>query len=178
MSSSVTPAEPIRVAILTVSDATARGEREDVSGPLLAKLVTAQGMEVVARDTVADVRGDIAGWLRHWAAQAEVLLTTGGTGLGPRDVTPEATRDVISYEVPGITEALRVDSLHHTPMAMLSRAVAGVVDRTVIVNLPGSPRAVEQQFRVLGPVLAHAVALLHGVTAHPPAEDGAAPHAD
>ncbi len=166
--SNSTPADsPVRVAILTVSDSAARGDKEDVSGPTLAKLVAAEGMVVVAAETVGDERAEIAGWLRRRAAKADILLTCGGTGLGPRDVTPEATLDVIERQVPGIAETLRAAGLAHTPHAMLSRAVAGVIGSTLVVNLPGSPRAVEQQFQVLAPALAHAVELLHGHTAHP-----------
>lgn len=161
-----TTVSPLRVAILTVSDSAASGQREDISGPTLRKLVEAEDMEVVRTDVVKDDQQRIAQWLRYWAQEADILLTCGGTGLGPRDVTPEATREVIKHQVPGIAEALRAAGLRHTPNAMLSRAVAGVVGTALVVNLPGSPAAVEQQFEVLAPVLTHAVALLHGETVH------------
>lgn len=165
-------ARPIRVAILTVSDKGHRGEREDETGPALVKLVQADGMQVVAADIVPDERDVIAGWIRDHAATADLILTNGGTGLGPRDVTPEATRDVIRHEVPGIAEALRASGLSHTPNAMLSRAVAGVAGDCLVINLPGSPHAARQQYPVIAPVLAHAVALLHGDTEHPPPPGG------
>ncbi len=160
----------IRVAILTVSDSAYHREREDISGPTLRELVEAEGMEVVGVERVPDEKQEIAAWLRSTAPEADVLLTCGGTGLSRRDVTPEATVEVIDYQVPGIAEALRAAGLHYTPYAMLSRAVAGVIGSTLVVNLPGSPAAVAQQFEVLAPVLAHATALLRGQTAH---NDGA-----
>lgn len=160
----------VRVAILVVSDSADRGEKSDLSGPLLARLVLAQGMEVLAVDILPDHADRIATWLQAHAPLADVLLTCGGTGLGPRDVTVEATLRVIQRQVPGIAEAIRAAGLLHTPHAMLSRAVAGVVDATLVVNLSGSPSAVEQQFAVLAPVLGHAVELLHGHTDHP--DDG------
>ncbi len=174
MSNSPPAGRIIRVAILTVSDSAARGEQEDVSGPTLARLVEAQGMVLVAAEIVGDERAEIAAWLQRWAPQADLLFTCGGTGLGPRDVTPEATLEVIECQVPGIAEALRAASLAHTPHAMLSRAVAGLIRSALVVNLPGSPRAVAQQFQVLAPALAHAVELLHGHTAHP-ADDRRSP---
>ncbi len=166
MSSDARESGPVRVAILTVSDSAARGEQDDLSGPLLAELVRAEGMRVVSAGIVPDERREIAAWLRRSASEADVLLTCGGTGLGPRDVTPEATAEVIDYQVPGIAEALRAASLQYTPNAMLSRAIAGVIGNALVVNLPGSPAAVRQQVAVMAPVLAHAVALLHGQTSH------------
>jgi len=166
MSNDARESGPIRVAILTVSDSAARGEQDDLSGPLLAELVRAEGMRVVSAEIVCDERREIAAWLRRSAPEADALLTCGGTGLGPRDVTVEATGEVIDYQVPGIAEALRAASLQYTPNAMLSRAIAGVIGNTLVVNLPGSPAAARQQFAVLAPVLAHAVDLLHGQTTH------------
>ena len=157
---------PIRVAILTASDSVAQGQAEDVSGPVLKELVEAEGMQVVQTSTLPDEQEQISAWLRRAAGAADILLTCGGTGLGPRDVAPEATHEVIDYQIPGIAEALRASGLEHTPYAMLSRAVAGVIANTLVVNLPGSPAAVRQQFEVLRSVLSHAVALLHGDTAH------------
>ena len=166
MSNDTAAQAPIRVAILTVSDSAAQGRAEDVSGPVLKELVEAAQMQVVQTGVLPDDQDQISAWLRRTAGAADVLLTCGGTGLGPRDVTPEATTQVIDYQVPGIAEALRASGLKHTPYAMLSRAVAGAVGNTLVVNLPGSPAAVRQQFEVLRSVLPHAMALLHGDTAH------------
>jgi molybdopterin adenylyltransferase len=166
MSSDGREARPVRVAILTVSDKAYRGEREDLTGPALVQLVQADGLQLVAADVLPDERPEIAAWVAVQATVADVLFTCGGTGLGPRDVTPEATRDEIRYEVPGIAEALRASGLAHTPRAMLSRAVVGVVGTALVINLPGSPRAVREQYPVVAPILAHAVALLHGDTEH------------
>lgn len=159
---------PLRVAILTVSDKAYKGERKDTSGPALRALVEAEGHSVVATAILPDERLLLADWLRQQACHADIILTCGGTGLGPRDVTPEATRDVIDYEVPGIPEAIRQAGLRHTPHAMLSRAIAGVRAQTLIINLSGSPKAVQEQFPVIAPILAHAVALLKGKTEHSP----------
>lgn len=151
----------MRTAVLTISTTLARGEGEDVSGAELARLATAAGCEVVARDVVGDDQGAIERALRGYVRDGlAVVLTTGGTGLTPDDVTPEATRAVIEREAPGIAEALRAASLAHTPMGMLSRGVAGVAQGTLIVNLPGSPKAIAQLFPVLAPVLSHAVTTL------------------
>jgi molybdopterin adenylyltransferase len=158
----------MRVAILTVSDKAYRGEREDLTGPALAALVRRDGLQIVAADIVPDERELIAQWIVAHAPEADVLLTCGGTGLGPRDVTPEATRDVVRYEAPGLAEAIRTDGLTHTAHAMLSRGVAGVIGTTLVINLSGSPRAVREQYPVVAPVLSHAVELLHGHTEHAP----------
>ena len=150
-----------RAAVLTVSDRSAAGEREDVSGPLVGRLLEQEGWVVSERRIVPDEEEAIAAALTELAAGGIALvLTTGGTGLAPRDVTPEATRSVADREIPGIPEALRAAGLAETPHAMLSRAVAAVRGRTLIVNLPGSPRGAESGFRTLAPVLAHAVALI------------------
>jgi molybdenum cofactor synthesis domain-containing protein len=152
-----------RAAILTVSDRVARGEQEDASGPVLAARLEAEGWEVAARGVVPDETEAIAAALARWADQGiKLVVTTGGTGIAPRDVTPDATRQVADREVPGIAEALRAASLAETPHAMLSRATAGVRGSTLIVNLPGSPRAIDTTFAVLAPVLDHAVRLLTG----------------
>jgi molybdopterin adenylyltransferase len=151
----------VRTVILTVSNSVARRAAEDTSGALLAELAEAGGCEIAAMEVVPDDRALIEDRLRHYADDGvELVLTTGGTGLSPDDVTPEATRAAIDREVPGISEALRAESLRHTPHGMLSREVAGVAGRTLIVNLPGSPRAVRQLFAILEPVLAHAVAII------------------
>ena len=151
----------MRTAILTISTSVSRREREDEGGPLLARLAEEAGADVDAMEVVPDDFGLIEDRLHHFAdAGYALVLTTGGTGLTPDDVTPEATRAAVERDVPGIAEALRAASLAHTPMALLSRGVAGVRGRTLIVNFPGSPRALEQTFGVLTPVLAHAAALL------------------
>ncbi|HZD74376.1 MAG TPA: MogA/MoaB family molybdenum cofactor biosynthesis protein [Actinomycetota bacterium] len=152
----------LRVAVLTVSDRVAQGGREDAGGDALRELLLAAGATVVAREVVADERVAIVAALRSMAGQADVVVTTGGTGLGPRDVTPEATREVVDREAPGIAEALRHASLGITPFAMLSRATAGLAGRTLVVNLPGNPKAVREEWEVLAPVLGHAVATARG----------------
>ena len=161
----------LRVAILTVSDRAFRGVREDRSGPALIQAVREQGWEVVRTDLVPDERQAIRQVLIAWSAQddVDVILTTGGTGFGPRDITPEATRAVLDREAPGLAEAMRAASLRITPHAMLSRAVAGIRGRTLIVNLPGSPKAAVENLAVIAPVLPHAVQLLRDA---PEAEQG------
>jgi molybdenum cofactor synthesis domain-containing protein len=152
--------------VLTVSDGVSEGTREDTSGELLAALLGEEGYEVERR-VVPDDRDAIAEAIAELAEEAAVVLTTGGTGLGPRDVTPEATAEVIEREAPGIAEALRADSLAKTPHALLSRGRAGVRGRSLVVNLPGSPGGCRDGFEVLRPALGHAVSLLAGEpTAH------------
>ncbi len=154
--------EGLRVAVLTVSDRVAEGSRDDAGGDALRELVEAAGATVAAGAVVPDEPEAVSAALRAMVGQAEVVLTTGGTGLGPRDVTPEATRAVLDREAPGIAEALRHASLAITPFAMLSRAVAGLAGRTLVVNLPGNPKAVREEWAVLAPVLGHAVATARG----------------
>jgi molybdopterin adenylyltransferase len=149
--------EGLRFAVLTVSDRVAEGSRGDAGGDALRELVEEGGGTVAAGKVVPDEREAISAALRALARRADVVLTTGGTGLGPRDVTPEATRAVLDREAPGIAEALRHASLAVTPFAMLSRATAGLVGRVLVVNLPGNPKAVREEWEVLAPVLAHAV---------------------
>jgi molybdopterin adenylyltransferase len=151
----------MNVAVLTVSDRVSRGEAEDGSGDLLEQLLREDGFEVQRR-VVPDERDQIAAALRELAGSAQIVLTTGGTGLAPRDVTPEATLDVLEREAPGIAQALRVEGLHKTPYALLSRGVAGLVGSTLIVNLPGSTGGCRDGYDVLRPVLPHALELLGG----------------
>jgi molybdopterin adenylyltransferase len=152
----------VRAAILTVSSSVAAGVNQDTSGARLAELAHEHGAEIVARHTVSDDRAQIEAWLREQAsAGAQLILTTGGTGFTPDDVTPEATRAVIDREAPGLAEAMRAESLKHTPMGMLSRGVSGIAGRTLIVNFPGSPKAIGQLFGVIAPVLGHAIGTLN-----------------
>jgi molybdopterin adenylyltransferase len=156
----------VKAAVLTVSDGVAEGTREDESGGTLAALLGEEGYEVERR-VVPDDRDSIAEAIAELAEDAAVVLTTGGTGLGPRDVTPEATDEVLERVAPGIAEALRADSLAKTPHALLSRGLAGVRGQALIVNLPGSPGGCRDGFEVLRPALKHAVELLAGEpTAH------------
>jgi molybdopterin adenylyltransferase len=152
----------VRAAVVTVSDGVARGVRDDRSGALLCDALAAAGHDVVLQAVVPDEHGEIAALLARIcdADEAELVLTTGGTGFAPRDVTPEATASVLDRLSPGIDQALRADALRHTPHGMLSRGISGTRGRSVVVNLPGSPRACEQGWAVLAPVLGHAVRLL------------------
>ena len=156
----------MKAAVLTVSDRVAAGERDDESGDLLAELLIREGYDLERR-VVPDDREAIADAIVELAEDAALVLTTGGTGLGPRDVTPEATTEVVERPAPGIAEAIRADSISKTPHGLLSRGVAGVRDRTLIVNLPGSPGGCRDGFAVLRPALRHALELLAGEqTAH------------
>ena len=158
----------IKAVVITSSDACAVGEREDESGAVLVQLLTALGAEMVAKEIVNDDLDPLADKLRTYADRPDVnlIITAGGTGFGPRDNAPEATLRVIEREAPGLAEAMRMETLKHTPMAMISRGVCGIRSGTLIVNLPGSPKAVRESFEVIRPVLSHAIALLEGQTSH------------
>ncbi len=155
--------QPVAV-VVTVSDSSARGEREDRSGPAVAEALAAWGASVRAVEVVPDDRETIAARLRHWADDERVHLvaTTGGTGFAPRDNTPEATRDVIEREAPGLAELMRLRGLEKTPLAHLSRGVCGTRGATVVVNLPGSPKGAVESFEAVRTPLKHAIELLAG----------------
>ena len=152
----------LRVGIITVSDRSSQGEREDASGPALEQRILDQGWEVTQMNIIPDDQKKIQLLFTEWAdgGSLDLILSTGGTGFSPRDVTPEATLAVIDRNAPGLTEAMRAASLKITPYAMLSRAIAGIRKRTLIVNLPGSPKAAIENLDVILPVIPHAVQLL------------------
>ena len=158
----------INAVAITVSDRCAQGEQDDVSGRTLVELLRDSGANIIALEVLADDLEPLADRLRDLVDRDDVnlIITTGGTGFGPRDNTPEATRRVIEREASGIAEAMRAESLKHTPMALLSRGVCGIRHGTLIVNLPGSPKAVRESFEVIKPVLNHVIDLLAGETRH------------
>jgi molybdopterin adenylyltransferase len=156
----------MRAAVLTVSDRASAGSMTDESGPAVRRLLVNAGFEVSEVTIVPDERERIAAFLVAAAEEHELVATTGGTGLAPRDVTPQATRPLLDYEVPGLAEQMRADGLRHTPMAALSRSLAGVRGRTLILNLPGSVSGATESLAAIVPVLHHAVRLLSGQTGH------------
>jgi molybdopterin adenylyltransferase len=161
----------MRIAILTISDACARGERKDESGEVIAAWVTKRGATISARALVADETLDIVRTVSGWCDkdEADLVITTGGTGLAPRDITPEATRVLIERDAPGIAEELRRHGMESTKYSMISRGVAGVRNRTLVVNLPGSPKGVEDGLKVLDQIVDHAIKLLRNeTTSHAP----------
>ncbi len=157
-------AKMIKVAIITLSDKGSKGERKDTSGPTIEKLIKTIGAEIVSTDILPDEKSKIKRKLISLCKKADLIITTGGTGVSPRDVTPGATLEVIDYEIPGMAEAMRRESLKKTPRAMISRAVAGVRGETLIINLPGSPKAVKENLAVVLPVLSHTIEKIKGST--------------
>jgi len=169
----------VKAAVLTISSSVAAGRAHDTSGEALARAAEQAGAEVVAREVVADDREAIEAALRRLcqpAAKISLVFTTGGTGLTPDDVTPEATRAVIEREAPGFAEAMRAAALRHTPMGLLSRGVSGIAGRTLIVNFPGNPKAIAEEFAVIAPALAHAAELLEHEPGRP--WSGGHPHGE
>lgn len=160
----------IRLGILTVSDRSSRGQRPDTSGPVLTEFVQQMGWSVITTGVIPDELDEIKTKLLEWINRRDldIILTTGGTGVAPRDVTPEATLSVVQRLVPGLAEVMRATSLKITPHAMLSRAVAGIRDRTLVINLPGSPKAALENLQAIQSVLPHAVQLLQDDPASEP----------
>ncbi|MBM3305563.1 MAG: MogA/MoaB family molybdenum cofactor biosynthesis protein [Candidatus Aminicenantes bacterium] len=153
----------MKIGILTVSDKGARGEREDRSGPAVRKIMEAAGAEIVQTGVVADEKALISAVLVKWSGEGlDLILTTGGTGFSPRDVTPEATRAVIEREAPGLAEVMRRAGMDKTPTAMLSRAAAGIRESTLIVNLPGSEKGARESLEAILPALGHGIEILKG----------------
>jgi molybdenum cofactor synthesis domain-containing protein len=158
----------IRVAVITVSDSAIAGTRQDLSGPTVRARAESLGWTVSVREMVPDESAQIADALRRLAdsGEVELILTTGGTGVAVRDVTPEATRGIVQREIPGLGELMRFEGLKHTPMAVLSRGLAGVRGRTLIVNLPGSPKGAVESLDAIAKLVPHVLDLLEGKTSH------------
>ncbi len=157
---------PYKVGVLTISDACSAGRREDTSGQAIVESLPSEVYTLVRRAIIPDEYPVIVETLRSWVGICDLILTTGGTGLSPRDVTPEATLAVIERPVPGISEALRIEGLKHTPMAILSRGVSGIAGQTLIINLPGSPKGVKEGMELLLPLLEHALGIMKGEALH------------
>lgn len=158
---------PYRAVVLTVSDSASTGKREDTSGPAVKEVLTEEGYQVVGREVVPDDAEVIAQALRRLVGAADLIVTTGGTGLGPRDVTPEATSKVCERMVPGMAELMRAEGIKHTPFAALSRGICGAHGTTLIVNLPGSPMGAVESLGSILHLIPHALELLRGKTEHP-----------
>ncbi|MDQ6636423.1 MAG: MogA/MoaB family molybdenum cofactor biosynthesis protein [Candidatus Dormibacteraeota bacterium] len=156
----------MRAAVLTVSDRVSAGQMRDSSGPALRELLLRQGYEVGEVQTVPDERDQIAGWLRRTAGNRDLLVTTGGTGLAPRDVTPQALQEVLDYDIPGLGEVMRQRGLAQTPMSSLSRSLAGVLGSTLVLALPGSEAGARESLEAVLPVLDHALGVLKGENRH------------
>ncbi|WP_347275147.1 MogA/MoaB family molybdenum cofactor biosynthesis protein [Candidatus Kuenenia sp.] len=152
----------IRAAIVTLSDKGSKGEREDKSGEVIRTMLQQINTSIVAYEIIPDEKDLIIKKLREFSKLSDLIITTGGTGVGPRDITPEATRAVIEKELPGFGEAMRMEGMKHTPRAMGSRAVAGIYQQTLIINLPGSPKGVEENLSVVLPVIPHTINLIKG----------------
>ena len=163
----------IHAVVITASDACSHGEREDKSGESLIELLTEMGGHIIAKEILSDDLEPLSDKLREYADRPDVnlIITTGGTGFGLRDNTPEATQRIVEREAPGLAEAMRIETLKNTPMAMISRGVSGIRSETLIINLPGSPKAVRESFAVIKPVLNHAIDLLAGEARHDKAQD-------
>jgi molybdenum cofactor synthesis domain-containing protein len=157
-----------RAVVVTVSDASHQGKRQDLSGPAIASLLTANKFQVVSTVIVPDEQPVISAKLVELSTDADLIVTTGGTGIAPRDVTPEATRAICDRFIDGIPERMRADGLKHTPYAILSRGLCGIRGRTIILNLPGNPNGARESLESVIGLLAHALNLLRGETAHPP----------
>ena len=155
-----------KAAILVISDKASAGQREDKSGEVIAEILEQNGFDVIKKKIVPDEKDQIVAVLKEWSEKEEIplIITTGGTGVSPRDVTPQATKEVVDYEIPGIAEAMRAKSLQITPHAMLSRAIAGVRKRSLIINLPGSPSGAKDNLLVVIPALEHALLKISGDT--------------
>lgn len=162
------PDDKFKLGILTISDTGSKGQRQDTSGDAISEVMAHEGFDEVVRDIVPDERDIISAKLKEWCdgGSLDLILTTGGTGLGPRDVTPEATRDVLDIEVPGIAEAMRMQTLKITPLAMLSRSMAGVRSGCMIVNLPGSEKAVRETLAVAVEAIPHGLQMVKGWRMH------------